>query len=399
MLRNRSLRKLFLYVDGKLAGQPSEDQFTIPLNNDRPLTIGRWENYDYPTYFSGVVDEVRLWSPKLISVINVQPTLLDFGKVKVGSSDTLLLNVSNSGFRGPLRISSVTSGNPRFNAPSGPLPAGESITIPIWYTPLASITDTGVVIITSNDPIVPFLDIRVRGKGFAFAAEPIIDKVTMVPFTYNQLRIRWFRSIYDSMGVTDPVTEYSLWRSLPGAEPSAGRSHVDPYGLPSSALTGTVWEFITTVPALGFDAYSCLVPAVVDYTYNYTSNVLMVAARTKNLLVFLSLPDTVQLNPGYVTGIGGTETRQAVNELSLSQNYPNPFNPTTTILYELPRTSQVTLTVYDLLGREVATLVNGVEEPGHKSVEFNATNLAGGIYFYRITAGDHVLTRKLVYLK
>jgi hypothetical protein len=83
----------------------------------------------------------------------------------------------------------------------------------------------------------------------------------------------------------------------------------------------------------------------------------------------------------------------------LLQNYPNPFNPSTTIRYELPRTSHVTLTVYDLLGREVATLVDGLEEPGYKSVQFNAGNLASGVYLYRLTAGDFVQTRKLLVLK
>ncbi len=82
----------------------------------------------------------------------------------------------------------------------------------------------------------------------------------------------------------------------------------------------------------------------------------------------------------------------------LFQNYPNPFNPGTTIKYELPRTSHVTLTVYDLLGKEVATLVNAVQEPGYKSVEWNAVGVASGVYFYRLRAGEFVQTRKLLLL-
>jgi hypothetical protein len=78
------------------------------------------------------------------------------------------------------------------------------------------------------------------------------------------------------------------------------------------------------------------------------------------------------------------------------QNYPNPFNPSTTIKYDLPQASHVTLTVYDLLGREVATLVNNVEEPGHKSVEWNAAAVASGVYFYQLKAGEFVRTKKLL---
>jgi hypothetical protein len=87
------------------------------------------------------------------------------------------------------------------------------------------------------------------------------------------------------------------------------------------------------------------------------------------------------------------------NEFLLQQNYPNPFNPSTTIRYQLPKASHVTLTVYDLLGKEAATLVNGMEEPGYESVEWNAAGVASGVYFCRLQAGDFVQTRKLLVLR
>ena len=84
---------------------------------------------------------------------------------------------------------------------------------------------------------------------------------------------------------------------------------------------------------------------------------------------------------------------------TLKQNYPNPFNPSTTISYNLRTQSFVTLKVYDLLGREVTTLVNNVEEPGFKSVNFNATNLTSGVYYYCLQAGNYSEIKKLVLLK
>jgi hypothetical protein len=84
---------------------------------------------------------------------------------------------------------------------------------------------------------------------------------------------------------------------------------------------------------------------------------------------------------------------------ALSQNYPNPFNPSTAIRYSLSGTGPVTLKIYDLLGREVTTLVNGIEQPGTHSVEWDASSVSGGVYFYRMQAGDFTSAKKLLLLK
>jgi len=83
----------------------------------------------------------------------------------------------------------------------------------------------------------------------------------------------------------------------------------------------------------------------------------------------------------------------------LSQNFPNPFNPTTKIKYFIPKTSLVTIKVYDILGKEVTTLVNEEKSPGNYEVEFNGKSLASGIYFYRLQAGGFVETKKMILLK
>ncbi|HTK81165.1 MAG TPA: T9SS type A sorting domain-containing protein [Bacteroidota bacterium] len=83
----------------------------------------------------------------------------------------------------------------------------------------------------------------------------------------------------------------------------------------------------------------------------------------------------------------------------LHQNYPNPFNPRTTIRYELPASSNVTLKIYDLFGRTIATLVNGKQTAGLHSVEWNAGNFASGVYVYELRAGDFVASKKLLFVK
>jgi hypothetical protein len=84
---------------------------------------------------------------------------------------------------------------------------------------------------------------------------------------------------------------------------------------------------------------------------------------------------------------------------SLAQNYPNPFNPTTNIKYSLMHSGLVKLIVYDILGRQIATLVNERQNAGTYDVPFNASALTSGVYFYRITAGSFSQTRKMVVLK
>ena len=87
------------------------------------------------------------------------------------------------------------------------------------------------------------------------------------------------------------------------------------------------------------------------------------------------------------------------NEHSLSQNYPNPFNPSTIIKFEIPKSSNVTISVYDVLGNELKILVNENLKPGTYKVEWDASNYPSGIYFYRLTAGTFAETKKMVLIK
>jgi len=91
--------------------------------------------------------------------------------------------------------------------------------------------------------------------------------------------------------------------------------------------------------------------------------------------------------------------RELPATFALRQNYPNPFNPATTIEFSTGSRRHAVLTVYDLLGREVVTLVNGDLPPGTHAVQFDGRGCASGVYLYRLTAGDVVLMRRMVLLK
>jgi hypothetical protein len=111
---------------------------------------------------------------------------------------------------------------------------------------------------------------------------------------------------------------------------------------------------------------------------------------TDDEVLFLALQDP------FATSVDAIE---APAEFALSQNYPNPFNPTTDIAYSVRQTGQVTLTVFDVLGRTVGTLVNETLNPGEYVATFNAHQLSGGVYYYQLKSSSGVITKKMVLMK
>lgn len=99
-----------------------------------------------------------------------------------------------------------------------------------------------------------------------------------------------------------------------------------------------------------------------------------------------------------VTGIDdrGSAT---VDDFVLQQNYPNPFNATTKISYSIPKSAFVTLKIYDVRGKEIRTLVTEFQNANTYSVNFDASKLSSGVYFYKLQAGDFITTRKMIFLK
>jgi hypothetical protein len=118
-------------------------------------------------------------------------------------------------------------------------------------------------------------------------------------------------------------------------------------------------------------------------------------ADRKSVEAYLS----TKYGSAFPTGVVGQKTGNLPGQFALEQNYPNPFNPTTVVRYQLPLASNVRLVVFDLLGREVSSLVNEREGPGSYEVKFDGAGLSSGVYFYRLTADNLVQTRKLMLLR
>lgn len=157
-----------------------------------------------------------------------------------------------------------------------------------------------------------------------------------------------------------------------------------------------------------------LVSTLYSTTYNWTDNSFVIGGILKAHYYVkaiitpvdggastTSLPTNIVTSTVSSTG-GGIGLKDKIEDsefYSLSQNYPNPFNPSTIIKYQTPFDNFVSLKVLDVLGKEVAELENTYKEAGTHSVEFNASKLPSGIYFYKIRIGNYIETRKLILQK
>ena len=124
----------------------------------------------------------------------------------------------------------------------------------------------------------------------------------------------------------------------------------------------------------------------------------------------LSIHDDIEGNSGTLQAWGlklyfdkatdiKNETQEIPTEFVLYQNYPNPFNPSTTIKYSIPEEDYVSLKIFDILGREVAILVNKQQKSGYYEVEWNANNKTSGVYFYQLKTNNTIKTSKMLLLK
>lgn len=130
--------------------------------------------------------------------------------------------------------------------------------------------------------------------------------------------------------------------------------------------------------------------SVVDYT---SSDVNNVTVETANNYVNVDLVLTAD-------GVTSVETsKNIVTNYALSQNFPNPFNPSTLISYQIPASGLVTIKVYNVIGKEVAALVNEYQQSGNHSKEFSANGLTSGVYFYTIKSGSYSATKKMILMK
>ncbi len=149
------------------------------------------------------------------------------------------------------------------------------------------------------------------------------------------------------------------------------------------------WSTLTNIAGLG--------DSPIGHSYSFTDNNVTAGTTYLYRLIIHEVDGSTVVHSQIASA--SLQTVSSPQEFALYQNYPNPFNPTTMIAFNLGETSLVKLSVFDLLGREVAVLANSEMPAGAHSVMFNAAGLAGGSYFYRLEAGSFTAVRRLMLVK
>ncbi|MBK7629451.1 MAG: T9SS type A sorting domain-containing protein [Ignavibacteriales bacterium] len=210
------------------------------------------------------------------------------------------------------------------------------------------------------------MDAQNLARGLTSNGYPIINPITNQPTTFP----------FSGDPITGEGWVYNTWTS-------GGAGFVFFSGPFNMAPNDTQWVMIALIPAYG----------------NTGLNSIEILREKTDLIRSISYDSLAFGSISY----GITDVEDNYNEIpenfSLLQNYPNPFNPNTKISWQSPVSGHQTLKVYDVLGNEVATLVNEYKSAGSYEVEFNASSLSSGIYFYRLNAGSFVQTKKMILIK
>ncbi len=208
-------------------------------------------------------------------------------------------------------------------------------------------------------------------------------------------------------GVYSPTRSFTTIVALP-AVPSL----VSP---PDSAINIQLTPTLTWNTATGAEGYHLQISTVSTFATNVVDDTTLTATsklvgslalnttycwrvRSKNAAGYSAFTNARSFKTILTTGIAKLDG-SIPSEHALSQNYPNPFNPSTAIRYDLPKSENVSLNIYNTLGQLVATLVNERKETGHYQATWNAPSVPSGIYFYRLQAGEFVETKKMILLQ
>jgi len=342
------------------------------------LTTGNTTSEGTINHFVGGFSIIHAESPGPGSPepnITVEPESLIFDTTAVGSSSVDMLSITNTG-SDTLLIYNLFSPDSIFsvNTDSFNILPGDNQIVLVTFVPNQPTDYSSDLFIVNNDPETDTLVVLLTGVGFILDPKISVDPIYLAFDTTaagsSNLKLL---TIYNTGNATLTISNISSTERV-------FSTNLTSYDIQPGEGQMVQVAFTPTEPII------------------YSSNFFVISNDSE--MDTLIVP---------VSGVGIMLARieldaQLPHILVLYPNYPNPFNPVTTLRYDLPEQTHVNITIYDMLGRQVKTLINHTQDAGYRSVIWNATNdygkpVSAGIYLYQIQAGDYISTKKMVLLK
>ena len=312
--------------------------------------------------------------PNFSSDISLNSTELNFGMVGINESVVLNLTISNEG-NGILRLDSLYTNSTLFTLSFTDSLIETPTELQVTFTPIEFGSVAGSLFIFSNDPNESLVEVTLSGFGTTMSLSDIS---------------LYFGAIVVGDTVIRQTTIYNLGMT---------DLEIEEINIDSDDSTS---GFFTTDFSDGTIEAGDSISVEFQFTYDPGNMYIDDSVGAIATIVVSNIPDrTITLHAGSVLEL---ENYFIPLQYILHQNYPNPFNPVTTLRYNLPEDALVNITIYDMMGRVVKTMVNSQQTAGYKSVRWNATNdkgspVSAGLYLYTIEAGEFRQTKKMVLLK
>ncbi len=243
--------------------------------------------------------------------------------------------------------------------------------------------------------------VRIGDGNFPYLEEyvpdsPInVDPIDLLQDKFNEWKVSLFTTVDPFLSIAefepDSIPANGISQSTLTITPKNNSDTLLASGL-TVLLSNTGLGNLSAVSDLGNGIYRATITSPINPG---TDSISITVINNTDTVYLATIPVIVYLN---ATSIGENSFIQP-NKFVLQQNFPNPFNPTTVISFTIPLPGFVTLKVFDVLGNEISILVDAEMKAGKYSIEFNATNLTSGLYFYQLNAGNFIDTKKLILLK
>ncbi|MEO7357599.1 MAG: T9SS type A sorting domain-containing protein [Ignavibacteria bacterium] len=370
----------------------------------------KYPGYDNDTYTSNSLDEMSVFSANSLCLFS--PGSTDNFSSSIRGTHSLYTNSSDYWYSNAVIGDRWDAWNVGYNeifspysSPNTKNMSNNQTGIFIWYQSLESNTNKATLKIyrtLAGEPLTEDSILHLTPPSRPMGLRVLSCDSTPTINGYQRIRLRWFHNMEPDMINSGNKkykiycdTSYSL--SIP---PSDAMQYSENFyrliatvNIPTNSIPDYIDSFKIS------SCYNASIYSNIKYPVRYRVQAVDKFNDVSVLSDFVKTTAWSSLTEEQGDNIQISENEIIPKEYALRQNYPNPFNPVTNIQYDLPIDIFVTIKVYDLIGREVMSLVNEIKEAGSYVVSLNGSNLSSGIYYYKITAGSYEQVRKMILIK